>query len=824
MGQTRSQISPHSDYNHDFYRQSIDRTQPRSRSQSRGRAAIRARSRSRSRDISAHESDLTIPTQSFFLLSPVASHEDPIGSDPNTAFYDRAGIKRTRSPLPNDPDTCLLAITSRALSRGRVASLSASRLDNADAMDIDLYPVSSELSDLSELPETRFDDSPYSNNPDPACVNLPSAPLASLPHPLRLTSYPSLVQCRQRPRILHSKLYTSLNHLPRHSNSPSSTLPSTPCPSIRSRSASRFSIHRRPSLELPVPEPDAAELDDEVDAPFSPLLSLPLEVLYRIIEIVYYDSNLTSINANLESFCKTVPLLSKKLHQLSLCFLYKYTIFNRPHSFDKLLHNLLRNPRIGQYVEYMDFQQFTSIGLGRTGRMNQEIQMVTSTTIASALELTPNLIEFLASENIQDDMDIRVMDILFNHLPKLQAIDFCGASSLAFVLALQRLVVGECCCHNDTATATTNVPASSIDLDDFDPPQYTGCRDLLKLSFHDCTSLTVDVFAKILCRLPLLRRLDLNHTSITSSALLSSVQPSVRLTHLSLARCSKLTTRDLIQFLTQHPAVSQASLQWLNLQIDLNVVSPLLDVYLLFTLRNLNAPNLKYLNLGGLPTTSAALALIKTKFVHLESLNISHASLLTLENIQMYLENNTALRFIDLTGLKKLSRWNVIFLLKNAYGSNLEAIEFDYKVLFDLSANGTFIRISPVQQLYILDYAEPELWRFYDNEGRRLWLYRMSKNDPDYKLYDNRTGSRSFPPPSSTQNLVYYDLETGDKIVSKVTKPLFLKFASRKINCSIGYQNISKARLNAKGKFAEDVWPTEFSQRGIYNYYSLNIK
>lgn len=30
--------------------------------------------------------------------------------------------------------------------------------------------------------------------------------------------------------------------------------------------------------------------------------------------------------------------------------------------------------------------------------MNQEIQMVTSKTILQALELTPNLIEFLASE------------------------------------------------------------------------------------------------------------------------------------------------------------------------------------------------------------------------------------------------------------------------------------------------------------------------------------------------------------------------------------------------------------------------------------------
>lgn len=532
---------------------------------------------------------------------------------------------------------------------------------------------------------------------------------------------------------------------------------------------------------------------------FSPLLSLPLEILYRIIEIVYYDSNSISINSNLESFSKTIPLLSRKVFQLSLCFLYKYAIFNRPHSFEKFLTNLVKTPTIGKYVEYMDFQQFTSIGLGRTGRMNQEIQMVTSATIARALELTPNLIEFLASENIQDDMDSGVLSILFNSLPRIQALDFCGASSDNFARAFNELIIY--------------------------PSEEPTLANLLKLSFHDCSNLTPDTFIKILPHLTNLRRLDLTHTSINSNILLTHLPTTIRLTHLSLARCSKLTTKDLINFLTQHPAVSQGSLTWLNLQIDSNVVSPLTDVYLLFILRHLNAPNLKYINLSGLPINNKILTMLKNKFTVLESVCIGHA-LVSMEELIVFLKDNTTIKSIDFTGIKPpFTRWNLTNFLQTIYSStpSLVAIEYDYKLLYELtSSNGDHIKVTPLQQSFVVDLAlvKPQIWKFYDNEGRRAWIYRVDESDPEYAKLVNSSSAKH----TETSNLVYYDLETGAKIVNKVRKPDFLKYTSRKINCSIGYYNLQKAKLNTKGKYVEDTWPVEFSQRGIYNYYSLNVK
>lgn len=555
--------------------------------------------------------------------------------------------------------------------------------------------------------------------------------------------------------------------------------------------------------------------DPQVLAPpagqnFSPLLLLPLEILYQIIEIVYYDESTTSIPANLEKFSKTIPVLLKTFNQLAMRFLYKYAIFNRPHSFDRFLHNILKQPDLGQYVQFMDFQTFTSIGLGRTGRMNQEIQMLTAETILAALRLCPNLVEFLASENIQDDMDVNVLLLLFNRMPKIQALDFCGASLRLFAEAFNQLVIeGPTIRDSDSMSDSTEVTDHDL-------------GHILKISFHDCSNLAPGVFEKVFPHLCHLRRLDVTHTSITSSILVSHIPHSCRLTHLSLARCSKLTTKDLIHFLTRHPAVAQGSLQWLNLQTDSNVVSPLNDQYLMFTLKSLNAPDLRYLNLGGMPVNKSTLGLIKKMFPRLESLAIPHSNI-DLEDLTNLMTDNTSIRFLDLTDCKALNRGNIALFLKSTFESNLEAIEFDYKILYDLTG-GVSVRVDPVQTDFSIGSVSylPQAWKFYDNEGRRCWIYKIDPSDPSYDSIVTGTS----PNVTNPSNLVYYDLETGAKIEAKVTKPAFLKYASRKINCSVGYYNLKTAKKKAyiEGHMAEPVWPVEFSQRGIYNYYSLNVK
>lgn len=558
---------------------------------------------------------------------------------------------------------------------------------------------------------------------------------------------------------------------------------------------------------------DPNVMDETKSESFSPLLSLPMEILYQIVEIVYYDETTSSIPANLEKFLKTIPVLLKTFNQLAMRFLYKYAIFTRPHSFDKFLQNILNQPDLGMYVEFLDFQTFTSIGLGRTGRMNQEIQMVTSQTIELALRMCPNLIEFMASENIQDDMDVTVLSMLFNHLPKIQAMDFCGASLSALALAFNELQI-----ENSDVAEHESMTDSCLTLS----IKKGSLNNLFKISFHDCSNLAPSVFEKLLPHFIHLRRLDLNHTSITSSILLSHLPHSCRLTHLSLARCSKLTTKDLINFLVNHPAVANESLQWLNLQIDPNVVSPLSEVYLLYVLNHLKAPNLQYFNLGGLPVNSRILKLIKNKFVRLESLTISHSTV-EICDLEDFMHENDTIKFLDLTSVKALDRWKFTNFLKTCYNSNLQAIEFDYKVLYDVTG-GNYVRVDAVQTDFRIlgDPQLPQVWRFYDNEGRRAWIYKIDSSDPLYASIISGNKLRK----SFASNLVYYDLETGAKIETKLEKPAFLKYASRKVNCSIGYYNLNntKKKKYIKGELHELVWPVEFSQRGIYNYYSLNVK
>ena len=60
--------------------------------------------------------------------------------------------------------------------------------------------------------------------------------------------------------------------------------------------------------------------ESEQEEPFSPLLSFPLEILYNIIEYVYVDNDISSINSNLEKICQYNPIIAEKFHSLSLCF------------------------------------------------------------------------------------------------------------------------------------------------------------------------------------------------------------------------------------------------------------------------------------------------------------------------------------------------------------------------------------------------------------------------------------------------------------------------------------------------------------------------
>ena len=61
------------------------------------------------------------------------------------------------------------------------------------------------------------------------------------------------------------------------------------------------------------------------------------------------------------------------------------------------------------------------------------------------------------------------------------------------------------------------------------------------------------------------------------------------------------------------------------------------------------------------------------------------------------MKDNTTIKYLDLSGIKLLTSNLSAFMKKNFY-SGLVAIEYDYKALYDYTANGDLIRISPYKR------------------------------------------------------------------------------------------------------------------------------
>lgn len=439
-------------------------------------------------------------------------------------------------------------------------------------------------------------------------------------------------------------------------------------------------------------------------------------------------------------------------------------MFKTPKTFDNFLHSIKGRERLGEYVNVLDFQEFTSIGLGRTGKMNKEIQMVTSATILECLRHTPNLVEFLASENIKDDLDTDLLNYLFNETKQLRAVDFCGCSGLIFTSQFDHCII-----------------------------KKPGVENITDVSFHDCTDLPSRVLEKVLINLPNLRKLDLTHTQITSK-ILQLIPHSAKLTHLNLSYCIQLTTRELISFFITHPAITGHHLVWLSLQCDNSTNTTLSNNQLTFLLKMFDC-DFQYLNLGGLGVTPENLVLIKNKFVNLKSLCLANSSFSQQEIIEFLIPPLTAqkesyyqrLEFLDLTNNRNINRWsldNPAFL--NCCPS-LVAFEFNIKVINEIESIGG--------KLIYRNGTSKSVWRTYDSGGRRGWLFKIGPMNED------NTGRIG---------ITEYDIETGQKMFRILRLPDFLKFVNKKIAMSRGVLGT-----------ADDVFGD--IERGIYKYYGMKM-
>lgn len=342
---------------------------------------------------------------------------------------------------------------------------------------------------------------------------------------------------------------------------------------------------------------------------------LPQELLSNILQDVVVsecDGSPSAYYTTMHTFSKLLTTC-KAFYDVGTPILYSHAAFVDPNSFARFLHSISITG-YGTLVRVLDFSGFTAIGSNKSA--------FTSDALASALELCPNLTEFLGTENIEKQLNDQVLSTLFT-LPYITAVDFCGATDPAFADALAKV-------------ADSSNTLSSVE----------------RLSLHGCSSLPASTIDLLLQKLPYLTRLDLTDTLVTTSAL-ANLPTSARLTHLSLSKCCQLdsaATRTLFQ---SHPAFQ--SLIWLNLMFDTrspNHLSPISSTDAIAIVASL--PPLKYLNLFGLPVSSMPLQDVS----NLESLSLGHANI-PVPELKKFLPKFPRLEYIDLTGNPHINIWTV---------------------------------------------------------------------------------------------------------------------------------------------------------------------
>lgn len=332
-------------------------------------------------------------------------------------------------------------------------------------------------------------------------------------------------------------------------------------------------------------------------------------------------------------------LASKTIHVATVNTLYNHITIPHSSIFSKFMTHLAEYPGLGKIVRRLDLSHFTSVGLGRTRQMNSEIQNMTSKTLLRCLELTPAIQEVLLQEHVDDDINEEVLGKLFFGLPKLRAVDFCGASSTPFV-------------DSFSMTISSLVATPSMTL---------GIR---RLGLHECFTLPSSALEGLLPRLPQLTHLDVSHTRITDKALVA-IPNCANLTHLNLGRCNQITGDRVVDFLCTHPAVK--NLVYLNLYCDIARYRLLWASDVDRLLPSLPA-SLRSLTLSGAQIRASHIPLLLPLTKHLEELSLGFAEL-SLRDINSLFHPPApsevqqeltwtphSLHYLDLTGIPAISQ------------------------------------------------------------------------------------------------------------------------------------------------------------------------
>ncbi|QLG70921.1 hypothetical protein HG535_0A08680 [Zygotorulaspora mrakii] len=548
---------------------------------------------------------------------------------------------------------------------------------------------------------------------------------------------------------------------------------------------------------------------------------LPAEIVYQILSFQFMDlmsndhpGNSEKFNENLRTFIRSNLTVNRTFHHICRVLIYRYCNLTTAKRFHSLLGTLRNNKQLRNIVQIADFQELTSIGLGRTGEMNKMIKNLTNETVLEFLTLTQSTLrEFLACEHIQDDLDENVIHFLLRPGTVLSVLDFCGCSGQkftdSFVEALAKLYRFDKD-RNKSVAREENFQISCLGL-------------------NDCTDLPPSVLTGILQMLPELQKLDLGHTSVDDDTLMNGVPHLKNLTHLSLAMCFKLSPRGLLEFFSHHPAVTDENnsetLKWLNLSCTLHS-SAFTEVHTMFLLKKLcqygHNKTLQYLNIGGMPLHEShertavrsthyylyhdSLHFIKNNFPELKSLSI-RGNNVTIPTLCEFLSPSLAppdeqeadvdndedrkvqqLKFLNISSNANVNKWTIQDPSLFTCSPSLVALEISFDAWQQIEKGNEKHEINalcyknPNALIKDTTDAKSVKWKCYIDStyGRRYWIHKvddfLNRGDLD-----------------TTGSLVNYDSE-GHKIIKIVKQPDFLKFAQTKIMLGCGIVPFSGIR------------------------------
>jgi len=327
------------------------------------------------------------------------------------------------------------------------------------------------------------------------------------------------------------------------------------------------------------------------------------------------------------------------------------------------------DPRPGRYVKHLDFNHFRTIGMRRSVEEGMNSRFVTGDRLEAILKESPNLKAFGATEYMDGALTLSVMKELFlrgspsrvrgrsfrgrqadssieddaedrerrRYCLELEAVDLTGCVSAVFVNALTEFVNNYVTSANDwDSSGEEEEPRGRHARFQEEPMVFPG---LQRLCLRGAKSVPPAILNEFVLALPSLTHLDLSGTRVTPDLLASLGSSSrLRLHSLSLARCIRLTSESITEFLIDAPAAKD--IKELNLYGDATFSSPL-------TAEDLEelaekAPcfsngELVYLDLSSAPITKEFLDTLPAQ-PQLRSLGLSYIPMLRLDAIAEFIK------------------------------------------------------------------------------------------------------------------------------------------------------------------------------------------